>query len=103
MRIRADEQRSADMIGSTIQADRLSDRQDMPFIKGGVERRAPVTGGPKLYLLFPDLAIGDQGVIRGDKLRNIGQQRRHGGLARIRTDRHMMAGFFAPRMYRLPG
>src|SRR5580693_1225754 len=71
----------------------------MPLIESRVERGTPVTGGPKLHPLLRDLRIGDQGVIRGDKLRNIGQQRRHGGLARIRTDRHMMADFFGSRNY----
>ena len=32
-------------------ADRLADRQDMFFLKGGIQRSAAVTGGPKRNLL----------------------------------------------------
>ncbi len=38
MRIGADVQGPADVIGGTVQTDRLGDRQDMPLIKRGVQR-----------------------------------------------------------------
>ncbi len=86
--VQANEQRTIDTLGFTVQADGLADGQHMPFVEAQLKRAATVPGGPKGHTLCGDRCIRLAGVIGRDQSRDIHQQLSWGRLARKRTDCH---------------
>ena len=80
MRVEAEEQRAGDFLPLAVQADRLGDRKNVPFVESLLERRAAMPGGAKRHLLSRHRRIGHLGVVGGDKPRNIDQ---HSGWRRL--------------------
>ncbi|MNI26741.1 hypothetical protein D3C73_804520 [compost metagenome] len=86
--IDTDEQRTIDALGFAIQADRLADRQNVPFVETQIERAAPVSGRAERHTLGRDAGIGLAGVIGRDQSRDIDQQLCRCRFARKRTECH---------------
>ena len=63
-----------------IQANRLGDREDVPFVEGLVERRTAMSGGAKRHPLRGHRGIGRLGIVGRDEPRHIDQ---HSGWRRL--------------------
>ncbi|MNU89917.1 hypothetical protein D3C71_797690 [compost metagenome] len=74
MGIDADEQRAIDALGLAIQADRLADRQNVPFVETQVEGAASVPGRAESHTLGGDGGIWLAGVVRRYQSRDVDQQ-----------------------------
>ena len=72
----------------TVQANRLGNREDMPFIERAVERRTAMPGGAEGNPLRRDCKIGHLGEVRGDESRHVDQNFRWRRFSRQRTDLH---------------
>ena len=64
MRINAEIQRADYVLRFAIQAYRLRDRENVPFIESQIERRAAMTGSAKGHPLRWHFGIRHAGVIR---------------------------------------
>ena len=84
----ADKQRAVDALGFAVQADRLADGQNVPFVETQVERAAPVPGRAKGHALGGDRGIRLAGVIGRYQSRDIDQQFCRCRFARKRTECH---------------
>jgi hypothetical protein len=67
MRIDPKEQWSINLVLLAIEADRLSNREDMPFIKCAFERGTAMSRRAKDDTLFGDLRMRSLLVVRGDQ------------------------------------
>src|SRR3546814_3872874 len=81
-------QRAVDMIFGAVIAYRLGNRQDMRFIEGGVQRRAPVAGGAESHALGRHAGVGPAGIVAGNQFWNIHQNRPGSRLSRKRSEEH---------------
>ena len=88
MGVDADEQRAGDALGFAIQADRLADGQNMPFVETQIERTAAVAGGAERHSLGRNRCIRLAGVIGRNQSRDIDQQFCRCRFARKRTECH---------------
>ncbi len=59
----------------SVVADRLSDREHMPFVERLLERRAAMPRGAERNPLRRHRRIGHVGVVRGDELRHVDERR----------------------------
>ena len=64
-------QRAGDFLAFAIQANRLGDREDVPFIESQLQRRTSMTGGAKRHSLFRYGRVGDAGVVGREEPRHI--------------------------------
>ena len=74
MRIDADVKRPVDSLFLAVFADRLGNRQYVPFVETAFERTAAVTGGPEGNALRRHRRVGLQGDVGGAQLRHIDQR-----------------------------
>ncbi len=88
VRIDAEEQRATNTILRPVLADRLADRQHVPFVERAIQRRSPMPRGTEGDRLRGHCHIGDPGVVRCNELRHVHPSDRGGGLAGKRTDIH---------------
>ena len=84
----ADKQRPGDPLGLAIQADRLTDRQHVPFVETQVERTAPMPRRAKRHTLRGNGSVRLAGVIGRYQSRDIDQQFCRCRFARKRTECH---------------
>ena len=68
VRVDAEEQRPVDAVALAVVADRLRDRQHVPFVERDVERRAAVSRGAERDALRRHRGIGNLGEVGGDEL-----------------------------------
>ena len=71
VRINTEIQRANDVFRLTLQANRLGDRENVPFVEGQIERRAAMSRSAKSHTLRRDLWIRHTGVISRDEPRHI--------------------------------
>jgi len=92
VRIDADIQGAVDALVLAVFADRLANREHVPFVEAALERAAAVSGRAEHDALCGHAGIGPQIDIRGEQLRYIDQQRFRRRFAGKRTDRwaHVM-------------
>ncbi len=86
MGVRTDEQRAVDALALAVFADRLADRQDVPFVEAALERTAAMTGRAERHPLRGDRRIGLQVDIGGQQFRHVDQDRLRWRLAGERAD-----------------
>ncbi|MNT36178.1 hypothetical protein D3C72_1722460 [compost metagenome] len=98
MGIGANEQRTIDALGLTVQADRLADGQDVILVEAQVQRAAAVPGGAERDALAGNAGIGLAGVIGGQQARDIHQ---HGGWSRFACQRTELHAKPQERMFRV--
>jgi hypothetical protein len=60
VRINTEIQRANDVFRLTLQANRLGDRENVPFVESQIERRAAMAGGAKRHPLRRHFGIGHQ-------------------------------------------
>ena len=84
----ADEQRTIDPFELAVQANGLTDCQNMPLIEAQLKRAAAVPGCSKSDSLGGNRCIGLTGVVSGHQSRNIDQQLSWSRFARKRTECH---------------
>jgi hypothetical protein len=88
MGVHPKKQRAVDLMLRSVQANRLADGQDMPFVERLVERRTAVPGGAEGHPLRRDRRIGHVGVVGGDEPWHVDQHSRRGRLSGQWTDVH---------------
>ena len=74
MRVEADKQRAIYALALSMRADRLTDREHMPFVETALECRAAMTRSAESDALCRHGGIGTFGVIRSYQTRYIDQQ-----------------------------
>ena len=86
MRVDAEKQRAVDAVLLPVAADRLRDRQDVPFVEAACERGAAVPGGAEADALRRAPTDPAAGVVRRDQPRHVDERRRIGRVAGQRAD-----------------
>ena len=84
--IDAEKERPVDALLQPIAADRLRDREHVPFIEGDLERRAAVAGRAEGNALRCERGIGNLGVVSRDELRHVDERGLRSRLAGERAD-----------------
>ena len=67
MRVHAEKQRAVNLVLLSIQANRLADGEDVPFVEGLVERGAAMPGGAESHPLRGHGRVGHLRVIGRDE------------------------------------
>ena len=73
VRIDAEKQRTRDVLLGAILANRLGNREDVPFVESPLERRAAMPRGAERHALRWHSGIGHLRVVSGDEPRHIDQ------------------------------
>ena len=79
MRVEAEKQRAVDALALSVGADRLTDREHMPFVEAVRERGAAMPRSAERDALRGHGGIGTFAVVRGDQPRHIDQHARRRG------------------------
>src|SRR5208282_393206 len=88
VRVETDVQRPVDALLLAVEADRLSNREDVCLIEGVLERTAAMPGSTEHHALRGHGWIGSARIVSVHQLRNIDQNRRLGRFPCFRTDVH---------------
>ena len=88
VRVNAEKQWAGNALLCAIQANRLGDREDVPFVERQLERRTSMAGRAKRHPLFRHRGVGNVGIVRREEPRHIDEDSRWRRLARKWTDLH---------------
>ncbi len=91
VRVHAEEQRPVDLLLRAVQADRLTDGENVPLVEGLLERRSAMSRGAERHALPRYGGIGPLRVVGGDQPRHVDEHRRLRGLSRERANLHRCA------------
>src|SRR5439155_5344006 len=91
MGVHPDKERPVDALLFAVDADGLRDREDVPFIKGAIERRSAVPGRAEGNALRWNLRVGPFGVIRRYQARHVNKFCGIGRVPGVGTDGHSSA------------
>ncbi|MNN15716.1 hypothetical protein D3C81_1288290 [compost metagenome] len=79
--VHAEVQRAVDVMEFAVVADRLADRQHMPFVEAALERDATVSGGAEGDPLRRLRRVGTQVDVGGEQVGHVDQRRGGGRLS----------------------